>query len=181
MRWTVSRRNKDWNLARSKALRDPALEKRETPLESKRHEENLLSSWLREDGTGKTNREMELDQEVREDVGKKGKRVRQEEEGETVVRRKCVNTVFVEAFDIFSEGEISECDSCGGNFDCESGTWSCAHVSNGIHVLPSFAVSILPVVTDVGETAPSVVTVMCEGAPSLIVGFYGTAVLFFLS
>ena len=30
----------------------------------------------------------------------------------------------------------------------------------------SVAVSGVPLVTDVGETAPSFVTVMCEGAPS---------------
>ena len=55
-----------------------------------------------------------------------------------------MNPVSVEAFDIFSQGEISECDSeCG-----------------------SVAVSGVPVVIDVGETASSVVTVMCEGVPS---------------
>ena len=76
------------------------------------------------------------------------------------------------------------------NSDCESGTRSSAVVSNDIHVLPSFAVEVVgvgepsdsdwefvsecgsvavsgvPVVTEVGETAPSVVTVMCEGVPS---------------
>ena len=43
-------------------------------------EENFLSSWLREDGKGKTKREVEKDKEVREDVGKKGKRVREKGE-----------------------------------------------------------------------------------------------------
>ena len=41
--------------------------------------------------------------EVREDVGKKGERVREKEEDETVVNRKCVNPVSVEVFDIFSQ------------------------------------------------------------------------------
>ena len=93
-------------------------------------------------------------------------------------------------FDIFSQGDISECDSCGVNSDCESGTWSSALASNDIYVLPSFAMEVVGVgelsdsgwefgseccseavsgvlvVSDVGETAPSVVPVMCEGAPS---------------
>ena len=30
----------------------------------------------------------------------------------------CVNPVSVEAFDIFSQGKISECDTCGVNSDC---------------------------------------------------------------
>ena len=46
--------------------------------------------------------------------------------------------VSVEAFDIFSQGEISECDSCV-NSDCESGKWSSALVSNDIRVPLSFA------------------------------------------
>ena len=98
--------------------------------------------------------------------------------------------VSVEAFDIFSQGEIPECDSCGVNSDCESGTWSSALVSNDVCVPPSFAVEVVGVgemsdsgwefgsgcgsvsvsgvlvVPDVGETNPSVVTVMCEGVPS---------------
>ena len=76
------------------------------------------------------------------------------------------------------------------NSDCESRTWSSELVSNGVHVHLSFAVEVVgdgepsvsgwefvsecgsvavsgvPVVADVGETAPSVVTVMCEGVPS---------------
>ena len=77
-----------------------------------------------------------------------------------------MNPVSVEAFHIFSQGEISECDSCGVNSDCESGKWSSVLVSNDVHVLPSFegevvgdgepsdsgwefAVSGMPVVTDV--------------------------------
>ena len=41
--------------------------------------------------------------------------------------------VSIEAFDIFSQ-EMSECDSCGVDSDCESGTWSCALVGDDIHV-----------------------------------------------
>ena len=54
------------------------------------------------------------------------------------------NPVSTEAFHIFIQGENSECDSqCG-----------------------SVAVSGLLVIPDVGEAAPSVVTVMCGGALS---------------
>ena len=44
--------------------------------------------------------------------------------------------VSIEAFDIFSQGEISECDSCGVDSDCESGTWSSALVSDDVRVFP---------------------------------------------
>ena len=84
------------------------------------NEENILSSWLREDGKSKTKE----DKEVREDGCERRKRGREKEEYETVVQRKCVNPVSIEAFHIFSQGEISECDSCGVNSDCESGKWS---------------------------------------------------------
>ena len=96
-----------------------------------------------------------------------------------------MNPVSVEAFAENSQGEISECDSCCVNSGCESGTWSRAHVSNDIYVLPAFAVEVVEVgelsdsgwefgsecsvavsgvvvVSDVGETAPSVVTVRCR-------------------
>ena len=106
-----------------------------------------------------------------------------------VVKRSCANPVSVEAFGIFNQGAIPECDSCGADSDCESGTWSSALVGNDIHV-PPFAVEVLgdgepsdlgwdlgsecgsvavsgaPVAPDVSGTAPSVVTVMCEGAHS---------------
>ena len=52
------------------------------------HEENFLSSWLREDGKGKTRRDMEVDKEVREDAGKKGRRVRVKGEDESVAQHR---------------------------------------------------------------------------------------------
>ena len=107
------------------------------------YEDNFLSSWLRVDGKGKTKREMEVEKEVKEDEGKNGKRVRVKGEDETVVKRKCVNPVSVEALDIFSQGEFSVCDSCGVNSDCRSGTWSSTFVSNDIRVPPSFAVEVV--------------------------------------
>ena len=57
------------------------------------HDENILSSGH---GSQKSRR-------------KKRIQVREKGEDETVVKRKCVNPVSVEAFDIFSQGEISEC------------------------------------------------------------------------
>ena len=53
-----------------------------------------------------------------------------------VVKRKCVNPV--EASDILGHGEISECDSCGVNSDCESVKWSGVLATNDVHVLPFF-------------------------------------------
>ena len=97
------------------------------------HEENFVGSWLREDRKSKTRE----DEEVREDVGKKGKRDREIEEDETGVKRKCVNPVSVEACDIFSQGEISECDSQCGSVSM-LGKWSRALVSNDIYVSPFF-------------------------------------------
>ena len=86
----------------------------------------------------------------------------------------------MEAFDIFSQGEISVCDSCGVNSDCECrGRGRVRLWGNDIHVSPSFAVEVVGdgVPSDsgwgfgsecgsVGETTPSIVTVMCEGVPS---------------
>ena len=66
-----------WNLARNKALQDRGAlpwEDGDTIREYKAmHEENFLSSWLREYGKGKTKRDLEVDKEVREDVGRKRK------------------------------------------------------------------------------------------------------------
>ena len=47
------------------------------------HEENFLGSWLRKDSKSKTKE----DQEVREDVGKKGEKGREKEKYETAVKR----------------------------------------------------------------------------------------------
>ena len=104
------------------------------------HEENFMSSRSREDKECKRKRQKEVDEEVNKDVGEKGKRVREREVDEAVVKRKCVNPVSVEASDIFSQGEMSGCDSeCG-----------------------SVAVSVVPVLAGVGVSALSVVTVVFE-------------------
>ena len=56
------------------------------------------------------------------------------------MKRKCLKPVSVEALDIFSHVENSECE-CGVNSDCESGKWSSAQASNDIYV-PSFVVEV---------------------------------------
>ena len=62
------------------------------------------------------------------------------------VKRKCVNSGSVEAFDTFSQGEMSEC--------------------NDIHVLPSFAVEVVGVGERcrilVGSSGRSVALLLCR-------------------
>ena len=100
-----------------------------------------------------------------------------------------MNQVSLEAFDIFSQGEISERDSCGVDSDCEFGAWSGELVSSRVCVLSSSALELgdgdpsdsgwefvsecgsvagsdVPVLAGVRVSAPSVVTLMCEGVPS---------------
>ena len=114
-----------WNLARNKALQEKGALPREegdTIREYKAmHEEKFLSSWLREDGRVRQTEKRKWTRKSERTQVKKGKRVREKEEDETVVKRNCANPVSMEAFDIFSQGENSECDSCGANSDCESG------------------------------------------------------------
>ena len=62
------------------------------------HEENFLSSWLREYEEGS------------DEVGSKRKRVAEKEEVGTVVEKEYVNPGTVEAFAMFNQGEMSECD-----------------------------------------------------------------------
>ena len=70
-----------WNLAREKALR----------------------SWLREDGNEKE-RILEAGKETKEKRGKKRRREEEKEENETEsVKRRCIGSVSVEAFEIFSQ------------------------------------------------------------------------------
>ena len=132
---------------------------------------------------------------------KKEKRGRDKGENETVVKRKCVNRVSLDAFNTVSQGNISECDSECGSVD-ESVKWSIALVNNDIYVHPSFVVEVVGVgemsnsgwefgsecgsvdvsgvlvVHDAGEAVLSVVTVRCDGVlPES--GCGGTAVLFF--
>ena len=71
------------------------------------HEENFLRSWLREAGKNKEEILGEVGKATEEETGKK--RIREEEENETVIlKRRCINSVSTEAFEIFSRGEMSE-------------------------------------------------------------------------
>ena len=118
-------------------------------------------------------------------MGEKGKRVREKEEDEAVVKRKCVNPVSVEAFDIFSQWKMSEWDSCCVDSDCELLAWSSELVNGDVCVPSSTVVELVgdgdpsdpswefvsecssvagsgvPVLAGVGVSAPSVVTVVC--------------------
>ena len=98
---------------------------------------------------------MEVCKETNEETGKKRIRDEEKEENETViVKRRCVNPVSAEAFDFFSQGEISE--SCGNSWglcDCAPGTWT-----------------VLPVVTDVRVSPSSAVAEMCEMFPRMLIG-----------
>ena len=57
---------------------------------------------MREDGKDKKERTMEVDREVEEDKCEKRRREEDKEENDMViVKRRCVNLVSTEAFDIF--------------------------------------------------------------------------------
>ena len=75
------------------------------------HEENFLSSWLREGLVGKEEGSKKEDKKIREEVKKKGKREEEEnregekEEIEVVrVRSRCIESISAEAFDISCQG-----------------------------------------------------------------------------
>ena len=115
------------------------------------HEENFLSSWLREDGEDKKEGHMEADRETKEEMSKQRTREEEKEENETViVKRRCVNPVSTEVFDIFGQEEDSETcgnswcdlwdDSCGLS-DCDSVTWTSLPVVSVVFVSPSSAVA----------------------------------------
>ena len=56
---------------------------------------------------------MEIGKETKEEMGKKRRREEEKEENEPEsVKRKCVGSFSVEAFDIFSQG--GDLESCGG-------------------------------------------------------------------
>ena len=88
-----------------------------------------------------------MDKETEEEVSRKRKTEEEKEENETViVKRRCVNLVSAEAFDIVSQKELSEScrnswgdlwdESCGLS-DCDSVTWT------GVLVSPSSAVAVM--------------------------------------
>ena len=97
-----------WNLAKEHILR----ERGELPKEEgdavrehmATHEENVLSSWFREDGRVKEERTVEMSTENEEERGEKRRREGEKEENETGrVKRRCEDFVSVEASEIFSQ------------------------------------------------------------------------------
>lgn len=70
------------------------------------HEENFLDSWLREDVEGKEEGKKKVDKDTKEEVSRKREREGEKGKDQTVVvKRRCINLVSAEAFDIFSQGE----------------------------------------------------------------------------
>ena len=114
------------------------------------HEENVLSSWLREDGKDKKEGHVEADRETEEEMSKQRTREEEKEENKTVIaKRRRVNPVSTEVFDIIGHEEDSETcdswcdlwdDSCGLS-DCDSVTWTSLLVVNDVLVCPSSAVA----------------------------------------
>ena len=96
-----------WNLARNKAMQDrgglPGEEGEAFREYEAMHEENFLSSsWLREDGEDKREKEIEVDRVPKEEVSKKRKRVwEKEEDGTVIVKRKCVKPLTSQSGRVF--------------------------------------------------------------------------------
>ena len=106
-----------WNLVREKVLRERgALPEEECDVKREykaMHEENFLSSWLREDGKEREKKEgWKWEGKQRRKKAKRGEEKGNKEENETgTVKRRCVGSVSVEAFEIFSQG--GDLESCG--------------------------------------------------------------------
>ena len=117
------------------------------------HEENFLGCWLREDGKEKEERIIDIGKETKEEMGKKRRREEETEENETEsVKKRCVGSVSVEAFDIESCGGLSWEDFLEKPedlSDCEPET--------------RVDVSVVLGVTDVPVSLSSVVTEFCDG------------------
>ena len=124
------------------------------------HEENFLSSCLREDVKEKEDIIMETGKETKEEMGKRREREEEKEKNETgSVERRCVGPFSVEAFDILSQG--GDLERCGGLSwrdllekpedlsDCEPET--------------RVDVSVVLCVTHVPVSPSSVVTEFCDG------------------
>ena len=77
------------------------------------HEENLLSSWLKQDVRGQEERTAKVSEKSDEERGEKRKREEEKEENETArVQRRSNGLFSVEAFEILSREE--DLESCGG-------------------------------------------------------------------
>ena len=101
---------------------------------------------------GKEERKNKFNRETKEEVSREREREGEKgEDGTVAVKRKCINPVSAEAFDIFSQGEESE--SCGNSWcdlwddssglsDCGSVTLSCVPVVTDVLVFPSSALAV---------------------------------------
>ena len=104
---------------------------------------------------GKEERGRKANKETREEVSRKRKREGDKgEDQKVVVKRRCINLVSAEAFDIFSHGRDSEC--CGNSWSDLAGD-SC-----GLSDCGYVALSGVVVVTDVLVSPSSAVAVMSE-------------------
>ena len=153
-----------WNLAREKILRERgALQMEEgdaTREYMDMHEENFLSSWLREDGREKDERTVDMSNENEEERGEKRRREGEKEENETVtVKRRCDGFVSVESSAIFSQGR--DLESCG-DLSWEDLLDKPEDLS-GRESEAWVPVPVMPDVTDVPDSPSSVVTEFCGG------------------
>ena len=92
------------------------------------HEENFLSSWLREDVEG-TEEEMEkMNKEAKEEESKRGNKEVKREKETAVIKRRCVDPIYGCIFEEFSTVEewLSVGDSCGGSCGGSGGFSVCA-------------------------------------------------------
>ena len=115
-----------------------------------------MGDVIREDGKEKEERVMEVGKEAKEELDKKRKRGGEKEENGTgSVKRGCVGSVSVEAFDIFSQGGGME--SCGGD------SWEdlLEKPENLSDYEPKTRVDV-SVVIDVSVSPFSVVTEFCD-------------------
>ena len=107
---------------------------------------NFLSSSLRKDGKNKEEIKGEVGKATEEETGQTRIRVEEREENETVIfKRRCINSVSTDAFEILSHGEMSErClirgVTCGmilvGCLGCVSGVGSSGPVVPAVPVSP---------------------------------------------
>ena len=148
-----------WNLVGERILRERgALPKEEGDAVREYnalHEENVLSSWLREDGREKEERRAKMSDENEEERGEKRKRKEEKEENKTErVKGRCDSFFggFSQGGDLESCGGLSWCDLLEipeGWFDSEPDTRA--------------EVRVVPDVIDVLVSPSFVVTEFCDG------------------
>ena len=131
-------------MKQSFARQMPFLKKKVTPSESLR----LCTKKIHEQWTTTSRKTWEKRKESQRERERKIKRLS---------RGNVLTPVSVEAFDIFSQGEMSEWDSCGVGSGCRT------RVGSSCRSVGSVAGSDVLVLAGVGVSAPSVVTVVGRG------------------